>query len=332
MGVRHKWYLSRECAEARMRATECPSFLFLILGLLNMGTMTGAYFLTQTYYYDLDPEIVALLVIAIAVLFFVISFVIVHAFSRVAEASRLKTELVGIASHQLRTPLTNIKFSIEYLKSGRIGALPEKQKDQLSIISQSSERLLKLVSNLLDLSRIEENRLALARDPISLADITESLRQEFDPLIRKKKLSVSIEIPRDVPSVAGDGARLRMVIQNLFDNAIKYNKDGGAIAIKARVKKHNVVWRIDDTGLGIPKQDQKRVFQKFYRGEKNLLEHSYGTGLGLYIVRAIVEELGGSIQFASKENAGTSFWFAVPIHNAQRSINKTIAKHHEVTA
>lgn len=313
---KYKWYLSRECAEARLRPMECPSFLFLILGLLNIGTMTGAYFLTQTYYYDVDPELVALLVIAIAVLFFIISFVIVHAFSRVSEASRLKTELVGIASHQLRTPLTNIKFSIEYLLSGRIGRLEEKQSEQLHIISQSSDRLLKLVSNLLDLSRIEENRLVLQREPVFLGQITESLRQELNTLIEKKKLSVSINIPRDLPPVTGDNARLRMVIQNLFDNAVKYNKDGGNITITARLQGKNVIWHIEDTGFGIPREDQKRVFQKFYRGEKNLLEHSYGTGLGLYIVRAIIEELDGTIEFKSRENIGTAFWFSIPLYES----------------
>lgn len=282
--------------------------------------MVGAYFLTQTYYYNIDPELVALLVIGIAVLFFIISFVIVHAFTRVTEVSRLKTELVGIASHQLRTPLTNIKFSIEYLTSGRLGNVGEKQKEQLHIISESSDRLLKLVSNLLDLSRIEENRLVLQREPVALRDITRSLYDELVPFMRKRNITVSIEIPDTLPPVAGDAGRLRMVLQNLFDNALKYNKEGGTIKMSAWEKNNMVTWRIDDSGIGIPKEDQKKVFQKFYRAQKTLLEHSYGTGLGLYIVKAIVEELNGAVQFKSKEGVGTSFWFSIPIYKNNTTV------------
>ena len=267
----------------------------------------------RVYYYDLDPQIIALIVILVTIIFFIISFIIVHAFSKVAEASRLKSEFVGIASHQLRTPLTNIKFSIEYLTSGRIGKLDFHQEEQFKIISQSNERMLKLVSNLLDLSRIEAGQLVVERNPVSLAEITQSVLDEMESTIEEKNISVTTEMA-SLPPVVGDQPRLRMIIQNLIDNSVKYNHPGGQVKITSKVGKNSVVWQITDTGTGIPKGDRKRVFQKFYRGQQNSKEHSYGTGLGLYIVKAIIEQLGGQISFNSGENEGTTFWFTLPIY------------------
>ena len=271
--------------------------------------------ISRVYYYELDPQIIALVVIMITGLFLIISFVIVGAFTKVAEASRLKSEFVGIASHQLRTPLSNIKFSIEYLTSGRIGRLETNQEEQLRIIAQSNDRMLKLVSKLLDLSRIEEGRLAVERQQISLSEITDSLLEELNPLIEDKKIKISKNIPPNLPKVVGDQYRLRMVIQNLIDNAIKYNHTGGSLTINIKDSDSFVVWEIEDTGIGIPKTDQKKVFQRFYRAQKTTLNNSYGTGLGLYIVKAIIEELGGDISFKSEEDKGTKFSFKLPMYS-----------------
>ena len=309
------FYLFKECEEAKLKHFECPGFLFLILGIINIGSIIGVFVISRVYYYNLDPQIIALVVIMITGLFLVISFIIVGAFTKVAEASRLKSEFVGIASHQLRTPLSNIKFSIEYLTSGRIGKLETNQEEQLKIIAQSNKRMLKLVSKLLDLSRIEEGSLEVERQPISLAEITNSLLEELNPLIEDKKIKITKEIPQNLSKVVGDQYRLRMVIQNLIDNAIKYNHAGGSFTIDIKDSGSFVTWGIEDTGIGIPKADQKKVFQRFYRAQKTTLNHSYGTGLGLYIVKAIIEELGGDISFKSEEDKGTKFSFKLPIYN-----------------
>jgi len=316
LGVLGK-HIFQECEEAKLSPFECPTFLFLLLGILNIGSIIGVYLVGRIYYYDLDPQIIALVVIFITIIFFVISFIIVNAFSKVAEASRLKSEFVGIASHQLRTPLTNIKFSIEYLTSGRIGQLDPRQEEQFKIISQSNERMLKLVSNLLDLSRIEEGQLVVERKPVSLTEITQSVLSELEPTIKEKNINITTEMA-SLPPVVGDPSRLRMTIQNLIDNSIKYNHPGGRVKITSKIKnKDSVIWQITDTGTGIPKKDRKKVFQKFYRGQQNSKEHSYGTGLGLYIVKAVIEQLGGQISFISNENEGTTFWFTLPIYTSK---------------
>ncbi|RJQ13569.1 sensor histidine kinase [Candidatus Parcubacteria bacterium] len=312
---RRKFFYFRECEESNLGPFECPSFLFLILGLLNIISIVSVYLVGRGYFYDVDPQLIALLIILITAIFLIISFVIVNAFSKVAEASRLKSEFVGIASHQLRTPLTNIKFSIEYLLSGRIGNLDSHQQEQLKIIADSNERMLKLVSNLLDLSKIEERRLVVEKAPVSLAEVTKAVLEDVSSLAEDKKVKLNVKMDNDLPDVIGDPQRLRMVVQNLTDNAIKYNKEGGSVAITVKKEDGMVSWRVDDTGFGIPRKDSKKVFQKFFRAQQQIIkDHSYGTGLGLYIVRAIIESLGGDIDFSSKEGEGTSFWFYLPIY------------------
>lgn len=306
-------YFFRDCHEMHIKIWECPSFLFLILGILNISSTIGAYFIATSY--QIEPEIVALISVVVAVAFLIISYVIVQAFSRAAEANRIKSEFVGIASHQLRTPLTNIKFALEYLSSPRHGDLNfnEKQFSQFTIIKESNERLLKLVSNLLDLSRIEQGRIVLEQVPLDLKNITESLLQELQPFIQVKKLNVHFEVKEPIAMVAGDNSRVRMVVQNIMDNAIKYNRDGGDLWIKMETQRKRTFLSIADTGLGIPKSEQRRVFQKFYRSTNVTLNHSYGSGLGLHIAKVIITELKGEMGFSSQEGKGSTFWFTLPI-------------------
>ncbi len=309
-----KWRIFRDCQDMHISLWECPSFLFLILGILNIASTAGAYFIGTSY--EVEPEVVALISIFVSFLFLVISFVIVGAFSKAAEANRVKTEFVGVASHQLRTPLTNIKFALEYLASPKHGDLNfnDRQMGQFRIMQESNDRLLKLVSDLLDLSRIEQGKIVIEKVPVSLKPITESVLQELQGMIALKKIKVHFETSPDLlPNVLADNSRIRMVIQNMLDNAVKYNRQEGDLWVKIEKKGGKIFWSVTDTGLGIPRGEQRRVFQKFYRSSNVVRDHSYGTGLGLHIAKVIVNELGGTIGFDSTEGRGSTFWFILPV-------------------
>jgi signal transduction histidine kinase len=315
----------KSCRSFHVPLWQCPHFLFPLMGLITIVSMLGTYFAASAKYVE-DPQLVALIVIAVTTVIFVIGHFIIMGFSHIAEANRLKSEFVSIVSHQLRTPLTGLRWSINALDSGRYGALNDKQKEFFDIVHESTDRMLKLVNNLLDVSRVEAGKVKFEMIPLSLVKETEAVIEDVLPLARASGVDLKLKTEPDIPTVIADPVKIRIIIQNLTDNAVKYIKGGGTVSINIYKDGGSVVLKVSDTGVGIPQDEQKQIFQKFFRSQSILKHKTEGTGLGLFISKSYVDAMGGQMGFDSKIDVGTTFWFSLPIcKEAERKCEPVVA-------
>ncbi len=237
------------------------------------------------------------------------------------EVDRSKSEFVSLASHQLRTPLSAINWYAEMLLGGDAGVLTDKQKDYTSEIYASSRRMAELVGALLNVSRIELGTFAIEPKPTDIRDIADSVIKELEPKISAKNQAIVYNYSEDVPDLINIDPNLtRMILQNLISNSVKYTPDGGRISIAISKTENDVVVRVADNGYGIPLNQQGRVFEKFFRADNIIPVETDGTGLGLYIVKEVVEKSGGKIGFESEENVGTTFVVSIPISGMKQKL------------
>lgn len=229
------------------------------------------------------------------------------------EVDRMKSEFISIASHQLKSPLTAMRWHSELLLDNYGGELSQEQKDSVEAIQQSNIHMIDLVNTLLNVSRIESGRMIIEPVPTNLKELIEGVIEEVQQKILEKKQTLTIDIAKNIPELMIDPKLMRQVYLNLLTNANKYTPNGGTITLKVVLEKDQVLTSITDTGAGIPEADKKRVFQKFYRGENILKSGNEGTGLGLYLVKIIMEASGCNIWFDSTEGKGTTFYFTIPL-------------------
>ena len=226
----------------------------------------------------------------------------------------MKTEFISIASHQLRTPLTAIKLFVEMLLKGRAGGLEKKQKEYLEDVSFSTERMITLVNDLLNVSRLETGRLKIEPVQIDLAQYVKGIVEAAQPLCKPKKCQLAFENQGSIKDKVGiDDTLASQVFHNLITNAIRYSKEGGKILVSLNKKANEgYIVSVHDNGIGIPEASQKRIFEKFYRADNAQKAEATGSGLGMYLAKMILEASGGKIWFESKENEGTMFYVSIP--------------------
>lgn len=228
------------------------------------------------------------------------------------EVSRLKTEFVSLVSHELRTPLTSIMGYVKLMLDGHSGELNDLQSEFLNTVSKNTERLIAIVSDLLDISRIESGRLKLAFEALDLASIVDREIESLRSLLEEKSIPVIIDIKEDLPQVKADSQKLGQIISNLLSNAIKYSPEGSFVRISASQIGKNVIVKVVDAGIGIPAEEHGKVFQRFYRSADDNVRSTKGTGLGLAITRFLVEMHGGKIWVESERGKGSTFSFSIP--------------------
>ena len=242
--------------------------------------------------------------------------VIFHDITHIKEIDRLKTEFVSVASHQLRTPLTVINWYIEMLLSGDAGKIEGAKKDYLQEIYGASKRMVRLINDLLNVSRLDSGRLKIESTQTQLEDFIENVLAELRPVAKEKSCDLLFKKPKvKLPKVGIDQSLLRQVIQNLVTNSIRYSEPklcDTAVTLEKRDDKEYLV-TIKDNGIGIPKEIQARIFDKFFRADNAIRAVAEGTGLGLYIAKMIIETSGGKIWFSSEPGAGTTFYFTIPL-------------------
>lgn len=235
------------------------------------------------------------------------------------EIDKAKTEFVSLASHQLRTPLSTVSWYSEMLLAGDVGEVTPEQKKYLEEIYRGNQRMVDLVNTLLDVSRIEMGTFIFETKTTDVVKLAQAVIEEHKLHILAKRIKFSFTFSKKIPLIKTDPKQLRMVIQNLVSNAVKYTPEGGKVVLSISLgdSKH-VLLKIADTGYGIPKNQQDKIFTKLFRADNVLGKDTEGTGLGLYIAKSIVEQSGGRIWFESDENKGTTFFVVLPIKNIKK--------------
>lgn len=293
---------------------QCPSFIFFILGIVNIASTLTTFFVTQKY--TEEPEIAALIVIAVSVLILIISYIIVGTFAKLAETNKMKTEFLSVVSHQLLTPLNSEKWLINLLTGQKLGALNAEQIEYFNLLKSSNSKAIKLVADLLNVSRIEEKRMMFDRKPIDLARAAKEVVDDEMESARAAKVSLQFTDEIKAPiQILGDETKIKIVIQNFISNAIKYTKTNGQIMVILRKEDGRAKLSVIDNGVGIPKEEKPFIFQKFFRSSNVMRFQTIGSGIGLYISKYIIEMLGGKIGFESEEGKGSNFWFSLLINN-----------------
>ncbi|MFH1522572.1 MAG: HAMP domain-containing sensor histidine kinase [Patescibacteria group bacterium] len=220
---------------------------------------------------------------------------------------------VSIVSHQLKTPLSVIRGYLEVLDSGDLGKLNKDQKEYLNDALENTYRMNELIKDLLDISRIEEGKLDFKPKMINLGEIIKNNIKNVYPLAKAKNCIISFKSLGSIPPLFLDPLKIEQVINNLISNAIAYNIRKGKVEVSLKRRGGNIIFCCQDTGVGIPDSEKKKVFKKFYRSESAFSVNTVGSGLGLFISKAIVEKSGGRIWFESKKGKGTAFFFTLPI-------------------
>lgn len=311
-----------QCKKYHLPLWQCPQFVFLVMGVIIICSTLLSYFIGLRLIDD--PLIVTIIVFMLVTLLFILDFIITQSFERLAQVARMRSDFIGIVSHQLRAPLSNLRWAIEALMSGYLNHLQEKQLEYFKILKENSDRMQALVSDLLIVSRIEEGKLPLQKSPFSLSELVKQIIKEFEPFAQARNVKIRLAIGKNLPFAFADPRQTRQAIENLLDNAIRYIPPPSFEQYKGKVKRKREVkitlshqdfrlfFKIEDTGLGISQKDQKYLFKKFFRAESAKKLQTQGSGLGLFIVKSIIERMGGKIGFKSQENKGSVFWFTLP--------------------
>jgi len=241
--------------------------------------------------------------------------VVLHDISREKIVDRTKSEFVSLAAHQLRTPLSIMNWSMSMLKKGDFGKLNKEQKEIIERAYETNESMVSVVNNLLNITRIEEGRYIYETSVTDIKELVNSVLDNYHHLIKNKKINVELNYSDDLPKINIDSEKIKIAIQNLIDNAIKYSSVGGKIIITLKNDKKNVEFVMQDFGIGIPKDQSDSIFNKFFRSDNAKKVDPNGTGIGLFLTENIISAHGGKIWFESEEGKGTSFHFSLPIQS-----------------
>ena len=258
--------------------------------------------------------------------------------SKHRELDKAKTDFVALASHQLRTPLSIIKWYVDFLIAGDAGELGEEQTNYLKEVYKSNERLIELVNALLDVSRIDVGTFSIDPEPTDIVERAEAAIKTFAGEIKAKEITLEKHYDK-FSALKLDPRLTKMVFVNIMSNSVKYTPVGGKIRLEIKKTKPNVLIKISDTGCGIPREVQPKVFTKLFRALNAKKIESIGTGLGLYIVKAIIQKSGGKIWFESpsldllleegqkdldipidKRNQGTTFFITIPLQGMKKRV------------
>jgi len=313
-GFLSKLNLARQCREDfNVSVWRCPTFLFILMGAVVMISILTAYFISNKY--GQEPEMTALLVLFTTAITFTIGHIIVRSFSLVVEADHLKSQFLNIASHQLLTPLTALKWSVNALANETIASDAKKQKEMLGILEENNNKMINLVNGLLDISRMENGKVHMNYEKFNMTEMVKNLISLKEGELAKKQNKIEFSPGNNSFFVMADPTRTKIAVEHLIDNAIQYSRQGESIFLNIKEKDGKIVFEIQDKGIGIPARERKQIFGKFFRARNASSVQQKGLGLGLFLAKFIIEASGGEINFESEEGVGSKFWFSLPAVN-----------------
>ncbi len=229
---------------------------------------------------------------------------------RLKELDQTKDDFISMASHQLRTPLTSVKGYVSMVLEGDVGKISTKQKELLDQAFVSSQRMVYLIADLLNVSRLKTGKFIIEAKPTNLADVVEGEIKQLTETAKGRNLELSYDKPKQFPELMLDETKIRQVIMNFADNAIYYTPAGGHIKVAVEDKGETIEFTVTDDGIGVPKAEQHHMFNKFYRAGNAKKARPDGTGLGLFMAKKVVVAQGGAIIFNSQEGKGSTFGFS----------------------
>ena len=261
----------------------------------------------------------SLFVFSLLLLLTLLTMLLIRFYSERVDAmrdiDRQKDELMSIVSHQLATPISSTKWYLEMLYDGDVGKLSEKQKKHVQSLQNVAEDLTDLVSMILDVSRIQLGRMQADRGELDLNEFFSEILTVIEPKAKEKKVKFSVSLPEKLPVAMLDRRLMKMTLENLLSNAVKYTPEKGSVELNVEVKNSELTYSVKDTGCGIPKGDQKKMFTKLFRASN--VRSVDGNGFGLYVARGAAEAQGGSVKFVSTEGKGTTFTVKIPLVNPE---------------
>ncbi len=233
---------------------------------------------------------------------------------KLVEVDKSKSEIISVAAHQLRTPLSALKWALKILIDEDAGKITLEQRELLHKGMESNERLITLVNDILAMDHIESGRLKYTFIPVQLEDMIQGTIGELLLVASRRQVRVEFVPPRSfMPKVKVDPDKIRDVIQNLIENAIKYTKEGDTVLVTLTQEQNALVCAIADHGMGIPDEQQQKIFSRFFRAQNAVRAEIEGSGLGLYIAQNVVKRHGGRLWFESRVNVGTTFFLSLPL-------------------
>lgn len=253
--------------------------------------------------------------------------IILHDVTREKFIEQMKTEFVSIAAHQLRTPISAIKWILRMLIEGDMGRVSVSQKDYLEKAYQSNERMIRLINDLLNVTRIEEGKFLYDVKKEDIVKVIERALKPFEAVAERKAIGFEFKVAqKEFPRIYLDASKMTLAVQNLVDNAVRYTEKGKVlVAVDFQEDEEKIIVKVADTGIGIPKDQHRRVFSRFFRASNAIKTETSGTGLGLFIAKNIIEAHQGAIWFESEMGKGTTFYFALPLDN-QKEIKEFVEK------
>ncbi len=305
-----------------MNSSSIFSYIRKLAAVAILLAAVSAYAsIVMVMYKGADPlDIIVQLASVVIILFLIIIYLISKRIRQnkidMEEIEKSQTEFVSIASHQLRTPATAVKWYTELLLDSK--NLYSESRDQYAqSIYEANERMIKLVNSLLNVSRVELGKLAIKPKETDIEVLCKKIAEDFRPQAVEKEIAISFQEKEKLPIALVDPELLRIVVQNLISNALKYTNRKGKVTVSFSVLDSKTICiAVSDTGIGIPKEEMSKIFSKMYRAKNALNLSSDGNGLGLYLTHSVLQAIGGEIRFESTENVGTTFYAIIPIRNS----------------
>lgn len=234
------------------------------------------------------------------------------------EAEEIKTRFLEIISHQLRTPLTAVRWNLESLLRGEEGDLNRKQSEVLRITDKNYQNILVMLSDWIEALEVERGLLQLNPESIDVAPFLKAVAAEFKSQANLKDLTLRLEIAKGLPDVYADRLKFHYILSKLAHNAISYTSEGGRVTLRAKAEGKMVRFEVEDSGVGIPVSEQREIFKKFFRASNAALMQPYASGVGLFVAKTLIDAHGGAIGFRSEEGRGTTFTFSLPVSDSSR--------------
>lgn len=231
---------------------------------------------------------------------------------KLKELDQLKTDFLNVTSHELRTPLTPIIAYVDMLEKGKLGPVSPEQVKALDAIGRNASRLKLLISDILDIAKLEGRRMKYVMEQHDVERIISSAAQDQMAYAKNRGVRVAVEKMPKIPKLKVDGSRITQVVSNLINNAIKFSEPGSEVKVRVALTPKEVIVSVSDKGMGIPPEDVSKLFNMFYQSRRTMTRNAEGTGLGLAICRWIIQDHGGKIWAASKVGKGSTFSFSLP--------------------